>query len=82
LREDVDTGLSPPAAKQDLPEVEADPLGLEGVTRDVRRAGDMELVFESLEGRERFMLRLSRSSRAECATCRRNCSPAPTEVIE
>jgi hypothetical protein len=50
LREDVDTGLSPPAAKQDLPEVEADPLGLEGVTRDVRRAGDMELVFESLEG--------------------------------
>jgi len=42
-----------PAAMQDLPEVQAiaDPLGLEVITRDVRRAEDIAPAFESLKGR-------------------------------
>jgi putative ABC transport system substrate-binding protein len=42
-----------PAAMQDLPEVQAaaGPLGLEVVTRDVRRAEDIAPAFEALVGR-------------------------------
>jgi len=42
-----------PAAMQDLPEVQAiaGPLGLEVITRDVRRAEDIAPAFESLKGR-------------------------------
>jgi ABC-type uncharacterized transport system substrate-binding protein len=51
-----------PAAMQDLPEVQAiaDPLGLEVITRDVRRAEDIAPAFESLKGRVRGTLRSAR----------------------